>query len=197
MLTATVLKKNGQSEEQRFDAFFQEHRQLVYRAAYSVTGSRQDAEDVLQTVFLNVLRHPEQTERARNIKGYLYRAAINEALYILRARERQRIVGDLECVEHVAGPAGSRFEVRIREDLRDAITKLKPEEVEIFLMRYEYGYSDADIARMLGYSRVKIAVTQYRARAQLKKLMRETASAVAPAGREQFGGHLSTGGQAR
>src|SRR2546425_1848262 len=102
MLTATVHKSSGQIGEQSFEAFYQEHYQLVYRAAYSVTHSRQDAEDVLQTVFLNVLRRDDQTEMAKNVKGYLYRAAV-KALGIVRARTRQRIAGDLECVDRAAG----------------------------------------------------------------------------------------------
>jgi RNA polymerase sigma-70 factor, ECF subfamily len=171
MVTPPVSKRNGREEAQGFDEFYQEHYQLVYRAAYSVTHSRQDAEDDLQNVFLNVLRRPEQTELARNIKGFLYRAAVNEGLHILRTRERQRIAGDLEGAEDAAGPAGSPIEDEIRENLADAITNLKPEEAEILILYYEQGYSDAEIAKMLGYSRVKIAVTLYRARANVKKLV--------------------------
>ena len=196
MLTPSVRQKYRRDEEQGFDAFYREHYQLVYRAAHSVTRSRQDAEDVLQSVFLNVLRHPEQTELARNIRGFLYRAAVNEGLRLLRTRARQRIAGDLEWVEQVAEPTGSPLQDGRRQDLRDAITKLKPEEVEILILRYEHGYSDTDIARMLGYSRVKIAVTLYRARAQVKRLLHAETSAAGPR-RERFGAQLSRGGEVR
>ena len=35
---------------------FLQHRELVFRAAYRVTGNASDAEDVLQTVFLRLVR---------------------------------------------------------------------------------------------------------------------------------------------
>ena len=47
--------------EPDFEAIFREHYRTVYRTAYGVTGTSQDAEDVAQTVFLRLLHH--QTPR--------------------------------------------------------------------------------------------------------------------------------------
>jgi RNA polymerase sigma-70 factor, ECF subfamily len=66
------------------------------RTAYSVTGSRQDAEDVLQTVFLRLLRRGFPPDFGRNPEGYLYRAAVNLSLNTMRARQRQQLVDDVE-----------------------------------------------------------------------------------------------------
>jgi DNA-directed RNA polymerase specialized sigma24 family protein len=43
-------------ELKRFEDLFQEHSGLVYRTARAVTGCREDAEDVLQTIFLRLIR---------------------------------------------------------------------------------------------------------------------------------------------
>jgi DNA-directed RNA polymerase specialized sigma24 family protein len=42
----------------------------------------------------------------------------------------------------------------------------------MLILRYEHNYSDAQIAKMLGKSRGTVAVTLYRTRARLKKLLR-------------------------
>ena len=63
---------------------------MVYRAAYSVTGDKQDAEDVLQTVFLKLIDQGRTLEFTTNPKGYLYRAAVNEARLLYRTRKRGR-----------------------------------------------------------------------------------------------------------
>jgi RNA polymerase sigma factor (sigma-70 family) len=55
----------------------------------------------------------------------------------------------------------------------DAITQLNPNVVEILVLRYAHDYTDAQIAQMLGKSRGTIAVTLYRARIRLRKLMRQ------------------------
>jgi RNA polymerase sigma factor (sigma-70 family) len=52
------------------------------------------------------------------------------------------------------------------------MAKLSPSAVEILILRYEHNFSDAQIAKMLGKSRGTVAVTLYRARARLKKLLR-------------------------
>jgi DNA-directed RNA polymerase specialized sigma24 family protein len=44
--------------------------------------------------------------------------------------------------------------------------------VEVLVLRYEHDYSDAEIARLLGKSRGAVALTLFRARARLKKLLR-------------------------
>jgi RNA polymerase sigma factor (sigma-70 family) len=51
------------------------------------------------------------------------------------------------------------------------MTDLKPKAAEILLLHYKHNYSDAEIAKMLGKSRGTIAVTLYRIRARLRKLM--------------------------
>lgn len=180
----TVLNIEGatvESPEQDFDAFFREHAPLVYRTAYSVIGVREDAEDVLQTVFMKLLRRDCPSELAENVKGYLYRAAINEALKVLQSRRAQNTVGEEEYPEHIACGAGATLPEDIRERLWKSLELLGPEAAGIFLLRYEHDYTDAEIAKMLGFSRVKVAVTLYRSRALLKRLMGGDSSAAAKA----------------
>src|SRR5438132_4448429 len=61
-----------------YTMLFRSYRQVVYRAAYTVTGRRQDAEDVLQTLFLRLLDQGFGEEFISNPAGYLYRSAMNE-----------------------------------------------------------------------------------------------------------------------
>ncbi|MGH9363516.1 MAG: RNA polymerase sigma factor, partial [Thermoanaerobaculia bacterium] len=44
------------------EALFQEHHSAVFRAAYKITGDAADAEDVLQTVFVRLLRREEELD---------------------------------------------------------------------------------------------------------------------------------------
>jgi RNA polymerase sigma factor (sigma-70 family) len=63
-------------------------------------------------------------------------------------------------------------ESAIQGPLVEAIAQLNPRAVEMLILRYEHHYSDAEIAKLLGKSRGVVAVTLYRARARLKKLLR-------------------------
>jgi RNA polymerase sigma factor (sigma-70 family) len=71
---------------EELDRIFREHHQLVYRTAYGVTGSREDAQDVLQTIFLRLLRREVPPDLKSNPKAYLYRAAVNLSLNMIRER---------------------------------------------------------------------------------------------------------------
>ena len=65
--------------EPTLDQVFADHRELVFRAAYRMTGDASDAEDVLQTVFLRLARRAE-VDLAPSPASYLHRAAINDLL---------------------------------------------------------------------------------------------------------------------
>jgi RNA polymerase sigma-70 factor (ECF subfamily) len=149
----------------------------MYRTAFSVTGSRPDAEDVLQNIFLKLLQREVPLEFRTNPKAYLYRAAVNRALDVVRSRRPQRFSNDIESLEAVVDSNSASSE---REDMQrrllDAIAQLRPRAVEILILHYEHGYTDAEIAKMLGKSRGTIAVTLYRTRARLKRLLSRAAS---------------------
>ena len=162
---------------QEFEELFREHCQLVYRTAYGITGNRQDAEDVLQSIFLKLLQRDFSAEIKRNPSAYLHRAAVNLSLNVLRSRKREKVTDGVEIHEvpqRSTDDSASAAADEIHERLLDAIGSLKPRAVEILLLHYKHNYSDAEIAKMLGKSRGTIAVTLYRTRARLKKLMEKT-----------------------
>src|SRR6516162_807558 len=71
------------------EAIFREHHALVFRAAYRITGNAGDAEDVLQTVFLRLVRQ-ENLSEVSNLAAYLHRSAVNASLDLLRRRKDAR-----------------------------------------------------------------------------------------------------------
>jgi len=173
MPIAAVPSTAGEALANDCEELFRDHHALVYRTAYSVTGSRHDAEDVLQTIFLRLLRRvPPDFDR--NPKGYLYRAAINLSLNIVRARRREAPADGLERLPAPVDVTPAASDDPARRGLLTAIAQLKPRAVEILILRYEHDYSDAQIAQMLGTSRGTIAVTLFRTRARLKKLLART-----------------------
>ena len=68
----------------------------MFLAAYRVSGSIQDAEDVLQSVFLKLLKQDGGRYAADNPASYLCRAAINASLDVLRSRNGRHQLVDLD-----------------------------------------------------------------------------------------------------
>lgn len=148
-----------------FERVFRAHHGLVFRTAYRITGNAADAEDVSQTVFLRLFRRAGGADALDNEEGYLRRAAINAALDVIRSRQTDRTV---ELPDLPAEPAHDDPR-ELRQALGRALAQLKPRPAEIFALRFLEGFSNPQIARMLGISQVLVAVIVHRTRQQLRK----------------------------
>ena len=174
-MTSSAQKATGRPLPEDFEKIFKEHHELVYRAAYRITGSSEDAEDVLQTLFLRLLRREMLPDLERNPKAYLHRAAINIGLDIVRQRGRHVRPEDFEeqLEDRRPGPDRQHHGSQIQDNLRAALAELTPRDAEIFVLRYVEGYDNADIARIIGTSRGTVAVLLFRSRSRLKKSLKK------------------------
>src|SRR5207249_96891 len=122
-------------------------------------------EDVVQSLFLHLLRRGLSPGFRKNPKGYLYRAAINLALNAVKSRQRRASAADPARLElAVDGPAeahASDSTTDLQEPLIDAIAQLNPRAVEMLILRYEHNCSEKEIAKLLGTSRGVVAVTLF------------------------------------
>ena len=154
------------------EQLFQRHHQRVLRAAYRITGNMADAEDVAQSVFMRLAA--TGGSNIDTAESYLYRAAINGSLDLIRSRQRGNeapLEGAFEVVS--SSPEGSPerqlSNSELRRWLRQAIAELTPRAAEIFVLRYIEELDNREIARTLGTSQVLVAVTLHQARTKLKK----------------------------
>lgn len=65
-MSAVTPLVNEKLIDSEFDQFFRDHNQLVYRTAFRVTRSAEDSEDVLQTIFLRLIRREFPPDLKRN-----------------------------------------------------------------------------------------------------------------------------------
>jgi RNA polymerase sigma-70 factor (ECF subfamily) len=141
---------------------------MVFRTAYRITGNAADAEDILQTVFLRLLRREHRPEMD-NQESYLRRAAVNAALDVVRSSRDARSVP----LDGLSLPGAQRTESReLRGQLRKALARLQPREAEIFALRFFEDRGNQEIAQMLGISQVHVAVILHRTRRQLQNEIR-------------------------
>src|SRR5271167_1219857 len=147
------------------DQMYEAHHGLVFRTAYRITGNAADAEDVLQTIFLRLLRMAPTAELPENEESYLRRAAVNASVDLIRARHAERNVPLNEAVAE----SGKASNEDLRDALRRALAGLNPRAAEIFALRYFEDFTNREIAKALRISQVSVAVKLHRARHQLQK----------------------------
>src|SRR3989442_14771377 len=88
--TLRLVTEPPKYHETELEALFRAHHDRVFRTAHRITGSPADAEDVLQTVFLRLVRGGQAYDLSANPEAYLARAAINASLDLMRSRGRTR-----------------------------------------------------------------------------------------------------------
>ncbi len=173
-MLAAIHSELASSPYGDLDRIFETHHGAIFGAAYRVTGSAQDAEDVLQTVFLRLLRR-RKVDLAPSPKSYLHRAAVNASLDLLRSRTRARSLplddfdNTLREESPLLDPDRRQEDREMRRQLRQAILTLSEKSAEIFCLRFLEGYGNREIATMLGMSQTAVGVALHRARNQVKK----------------------------
>jgi RNA polymerase sigma factor (sigma-70 family) len=161
---------------EKLSQIFREHYRRVLVAAYRITGDMADAEDVAQVVFMRLVSGDGVL--VTNAGSYLYRAAINGALDLLR-RRKAAPTAPLEDASGIASAGkGSLPEAEIAsrelgDRLRLAIGELAPRAAEMFTLRYLEELGNREIAVLMGTSQAVVAVTLHHARSRLKKRLRE------------------------
>jgi RNA polymerase sigma-70 factor, ECF subfamily len=174
MSTITSSGPPTERLEPKLDDFYREHYALVFRTAYGVTGSAEDAEDIVQTIFLRMLRREFPPESLKDPRAYLYRAAVNVSLSVVRQRRRHVLTGDSNPFEIAPHAIGANPLEELHKRLYDAIAELPPEQAEILILRYVHEYTNGQIAQLLRTSRGAVAVKLFRSRFLLKQLVRDS-----------------------
>jgi RNA polymerase sigma-70 factor (ECF subfamily) len=160
---------------------FASMRPDLLRTLLRLLGRTEDAQDALQEAFLKCWRHREEVSQVRNLRAWVYRVCLNTARDFQRNVWRRRvhsIPSNLE-LDDVASP--SPGEAALHQEALDrvaeALTRLRPEEQAVFLLRQNSALTYEQIAalRRLPVGTVK---TQMRsALAHLRLALRDKAAA--------------------
>ena len=153
---------------------FREHHDRVFRTAYRITGSVVDAEDVLQTIFLRLVKRKHKIELSPGPESYLHRAAINASLDLMRSRSRVSSIPFEDVAAAAIASSGPSPEAEhsnreLRRVIRQSVAQLSERTAEIVVLKYFEGYGNREIAELLGTSQMAVAVYLHRARARLRK----------------------------
>ncbi len=135
----------------------------VFRVAYSYAKNRCDAEDILQEVFLQLIKtRPDIC--GEQLKAWLIRVTINKSKDFLRSYKRR-----------TAAMRGMRphEEPKEYDDVFEALSKLSERDRNAIYLHYYEGYTAREIAGILGESERAVAKRVSRARIKLKDFLKE------------------------
>ncbi len=157
---AAAVSRVRAGDSEAFRMLVERHSRNIFRLAYRMTGSEQDAEDVVQETFLKAFRQLNSFEERANFSTWLYRIAVNCALDLMRKRKRHDELHERDEPDYERGvphkqaqtsmPDGLLFSIEVRKQVNVALEALSPMERSAFVLRHFEGMSIEEVARALG-----------------------------------------------
>ena len=142
----------------------------IYRVAFSGCRNRQDAEDITQEVFEQLLRYKKQPfTDDEHVKRWLIRVTVNRCRSMWRNPWKRKV--DLSDGEIMRGEIA--WESREEEELFFALRKLPLKYAQIVHLFYFQDMKIKEIAEVTGLSETAIATRLQRARGKLKTFLEE------------------------
>jgi len=166
-------------EDSAFEELYMQNKEKIAAVVYYYVGNRQDAEDLLQEIFIQAFLSINKYSSRPGVRfsSWLYRIGINISINFLRKKKRQhgfQCGTDPETVDiaaanpHVATPEHSALNKEIREDFQSALDVLSPQQRMVFVLKHFQGLKVGDIARSMGCREGSVRKQLFRAVSKLR-----------------------------
>jgi len=165
-------------EKNAYGELVRAYMQPAYYSALALVGSHDDALDLSQQAFIRAWGAIRRFERGRSFFTWYYRILRNLCMNRLRDRAAQAMpfshcVQVQEAASTADDPSVCTERSMLRERVRSALDRLRPEEREIVVLRDLEGYSYAEIAELLECPQGTVMSRLYYARKHLKDLLED------------------------
>jgi len=158
--------------EEAFAALYDRFASRLFKAAWGILGTREDAEDAVQDVFVGVVQARKTLAAVQNLNAYLF-----AALYRAAARRAARKKAERKLVTEMAMQPPPTISAPVLEPsgrLQRALQTLPVEQREVLVLKVDGGLTFDEIAQMLDIS-ANTAASRYRyALEKLRSVLQET-----------------------
>jgi RNA polymerase sigma-70 factor (ECF subfamily) len=172
-----LITRAQAGDEAALEALFRAFETPVYNLARRMLKRPEDAEDVLQETFLEIVRSIKQYRGEGHLWGWIRRIAATKTLMRIR-RDQVRVAESLdEESAATGGGGGPTMHVGSNIDLERAFERLSETSRSVVWLHDVEGYTHEEIAEQMGKS-VSFSKSQLaRAHARLRKMLDEGAHA--------------------
>jgi len=176
-----LIEATLSGDPEAFGLLVRRHRSALFDLVLRITGNQDEAEDVLQQVFIDAYRHLSEFRYGSQFFTWLYSIALNRARNHLRQRKTRRNVSldglapgpDKASVFHLPDSLPTPEEqVERKMDLdwiAGAVGGLPAEYQPIFVLHYFHNLPLEEVARRVGRPLGTVKVYLHRARKELLK----------------------------
>lgn len=179
VLDATTISRAKLGDIDAFAAIVEAYHQRCLRFARSMLRSPDEAEDMVQEMFVRVYRALPRYEERQRFESWLFQILGNccRTANTVFQRASSRFVEDDGAVERVASTdmPGDGFDHEWGDAVRRALAQVPDYNREIFLLHYIEGFGYDEIERMTGVKQSALKMRVKRASDQLRSLLAKEA----------------------
>ncbi len=135
----------------------------IVRVAFQYVKTRADAEDIMQEVFVALIKQPPFSGH-EHLKAWLIRVTVNKCKNHLKKLKRRNET-------QLADAENSLTEEQ--QSVLDELEQLPPKDRAVIYLYYFEGYKTREVAKLLGMREKAAAMRLSRARSKLKELLEE------------------------
>lgn len=175
-MMADLINKWQTGDMSAFEALFQQYKGLVFKNAILMTGNREEAEDILQDVFMTVWksRHTFNPTKGKFVT-WLYRITVNQSIDRQRRKQPASLSLeetnlDLPNANYQESPEEAIASKLEHERLANAVNHLDGKHRPVLVLRYFNGLSYREIAEVLD---IPLGTVKSRIHQALKSLRRQ------------------------
>lgn len=170
---AQLLCRMQAGDDKALELLMDKYGSYVYRVIANVllnAGSASDAEELTSDTFYAVWTHAGSID-ARNLKSYLAVTARNKAKSFLR--KHRELPMDLDTIPLSNGISleDHAVEKELKQLLKQAIDKMRPQDRDIFLRYYYYLQTTSQISQLLNIPHSTVRSRLMRGRKKLQKIL--------------------------
>lgn len=154
-----------------FKAKIQPHYRLMYRVAVSVLRNDDVAADAVHDAVLKLFEKRNQLEYISNIKQYCLSVVRNICLNIIRDRKVYIDINELKDIESNENAHNIIEYSDISNSITRVLERLPYDQKMVFQLSAFGGFSNAEIANMLGITQGNVRVILSRVRKKIKVLI--------------------------
>lgn len=165
--------KNG--DEDAFRDFCDKYRKILFIRAKRLLKNEDEAEDVVQEIFLWIWEHRDTIDVSQGIQAWLMGAVRNKTASLVRQQiARRRREKDYVDLRHQFVPESSSIETEeLRVQIDIAINDISPAARQAFILSYLEDKTQKEIAAEMGIKVQSVKNHIHRAVTQLRKKLQE------------------------
>jgi RNA polymerase sigma-70 factor (ECF subfamily) len=172
-METTLLQRAREFDREALAEIYDKYSPEIFRYAYRLTGSSQEAEECLSETFTRLLQALYHGRGPKDyLRAYLYRTAHNWITDQYRRQAPPSLSLDTEHVPHDQPSSTQPVDEKLeRERVRAALRLLTPDQRQVIVMRFLEGWSNEEIAQVLDKPVGAVKALQHRAIGTLRKLL--------------------------